>query len=233
MGMTEPAPKPRWYRLTPDRCVIGLLVVECLLWLSERFQWLTWHKGYAVLSAVAVVGVAMLVMLFWFAVSLLFRWRFQFSIRALLVLVVAVAVSCSWLAVEIRAAKKQWAAVAAIELLGASVDYDWQVDVNGKALRNAQPPKPEWLRDLPGDDFFSHVQAAHHHPWFTDVGLEHLEGLTQLQQLYLYGTQVTDAGLKHLKGLTQLQQLYLYGTKVTDEGVKNLQQALPNCKIAR
>ena len=51
--MTDDLPKPRWYRLTPDRLLIGLLIVECLLWLSERFGWPTWHKGYAVLTAVA------------------------------------------------------------------------------------------------------------------------------------------------------------------------------------
>ena len=30
--VTDPAPKPRWFHLTPDRFVIGLLVVEGLLW---------------------------------------------------------------------------------------------------------------------------------------------------------------------------------------------------------
>ncbi len=61
----------------------------------------------------------------------------------------------------------------------------------------------------------------------TDVGLEHLTGLTQLQVLDLSGTQVTDAGLEHLKGLTQLQVLNLGGTKVTDAGLKDLQNAMP------
>jgi hypothetical protein len=37
--MTDPALKLRWYRLTPHRIVVGLLIVEGLLWLSERFQW--------------------------------------------------------------------------------------------------------------------------------------------------------------------------------------------------
>ena len=46
----------RWYRLTPDRLVLLLLVVEALLWLSDRLGWPAWHKGYAVLTAVAVVG---------------------------------------------------------------------------------------------------------------------------------------------------------------------------------
>ena len=39
----------------------------------------------------------------------------------------------------------------------------------------------------------------------TDAGLEHLKGLSRLQELYLDGTQVTDAGLEHLKGLSQLK----------------------------
>ena len=42
-----------------------------------------------------------------------------------------------------------------------------------------------------------------------DAGLEHLKGLTQLQDLSLGGTKVSDAGLEHLKGLTQLQWLDL------------------------
>ncbi len=45
--MTDPIPKLHWFHLTPDRLVIGLLVVEGLLWLSERFQWFGFsqHKG--------------------------------------------------------------------------------------------------------------------------------------------------------------------------------------------
>jgi hypothetical protein len=41
----------------------------------------------------------------------------------------------------------------------------------------------------------------------------------------------TDAGLANLKGLTKLQSLNLWGTQVTDAGVKKLRRALPNCKI--
>jgi hypothetical protein len=57
----------RWFHVTPDRLILRLLVVECLLWLSDRLGWPTWHKGYAVLTAAAVVGAAILVMLVWFA----------------------------------------------------------------------------------------------------------------------------------------------------------------------
>jgi hypothetical protein len=65
--MTDAKPT-RWYRPTPDRFVIGLLVVECLLWFSERYNWFWFNekKGWTVLIAVAVVGGAMVVVLLWF-----------------------------------------------------------------------------------------------------------------------------------------------------------------------
>ena len=48
-----PVPKPRWYHLTPDRAVLGLLAVEGFLLLSEWCQWFAFnrHKGYTVLIA--------------------------------------------------------------------------------------------------------------------------------------------------------------------------------------
>ena len=50
-------------------------------------------------------------------------------------------------------------------------------------------------------------------------------------EVTLHGPKVTDAGLVHLKGLTSLQSLSLYRSQVTDAGVAELQKALPNCKI--
>ena len=53
----QPAvPKPkssiRWFHVTPGHVLAALLVIEALLWLSDCFGWLPWHKGYAVLTAV-------------------------------------------------------------------------------------------------------------------------------------------------------------------------------------
>ncbi len=56
----------------------------------------------------------------------------------------------------------------------------------------------------------------------TDAGLEHLEGLDQLQSLNLHNTKVTDAGLEQLKGLTNLQSLNLGQTSATDAGLAHL-----------
>ncbi len=98
MGMPDPTPTRRRFHPTPAWLVLGMLVMEGLLWLSERYRWFSFneHKGWTV----AVVAAAFFLMLGSFVASLLFRWRFQFSIRSLLVLTVAVAVPCSWLAVE-------------------------------------------------------------------------------------------------------------------------------------
>lgn len=40
-----PRSKRRWYHLSPDRFIIGLLAVEGLSLLSERFQWFTSRRG--------------------------------------------------------------------------------------------------------------------------------------------------------------------------------------------
>ena len=154
--MSDPMPKRRWYAPTPDRFVIGLLAAECLLWLSERFRWFSFntHKGWTVLIVVAFVGLALLLMLLWFAAALVFRWRFQFSIRSLLVLTVAVAIPCSWLAVKMKAARRQKEIVAGIITVKGTVFYDWQVDADHyyNPLQKAQPPEPAWLRRLLGND---------------------------------------------------------------------------------
>ena len=227
--MTASIPKPRWYRLTPDRLVIGLLVVECLLWLSERFQWFGFnsHKGWTVLIAVALVGIALVLMLLWFAVALLFRWRFQFSIRSLLVVVVVVAIPCSWMAVEMKKAREQKEVVEAIKKMGGSVYHDWEVNqtnASPPAPAKPQPPGAAWLRSIVGDDFFANVEGMLlYRTQVTDAGLANLAGLTQLRKLGLDDTKVTGAGLAHLAGLTQLQTLSLGRTEVTDAGLENLQ----------
>ena len=175
----------RWLRLTPDRCVLGLLALEALLLLSEWFQWFPFnqHKGWTVLIAIATVGAALVLMFLWFLAALLFRLRFQFSILSLLVLMLAVAVPFSWLTVEREQARKQRAAVDWIEKAGGFVLYDYEFDPSGNPIPAAKPPGPSWLRKPLGDDYFADVTVVD-----------------------LHGQEVSDAGLEHLKGLAQLQR---------------------------
>ena len=141
------------------------------------------------------------------------RW-FQYSLRTLLFVMLLASIGMSWVAVRIRNARKQKAAVEAIEKLGGEVTYDWTFDKS-----QSGPPGPAWMRGLLGADFFGKVVIVSlDFTQVTDTGLEPLEGLSQLKGLFLSGTHVTDAGLKHISKLNQLQTLSLIGTQVTDVG---------------
>jgi hypothetical protein len=250
----SPETRHRRFFLTPDRFVSGLLVVVCLLWLSESLH--LFATGWAVLTAAACVGMALLMMLLWLAASLFLRRRFQFSIRSLFVLVLSVAIPCGWLAVERERARRQSETVEWTKKLGGYVEYDWQDVINGNRLSATQPPGAALPRDLLGVDFFhaiilidlggtqvtdagleylERLTQIHglvlNRTQVTDAGLKHLKVLTRLQVLSLNYTQVTDAGLEHLEGLSQLQSLGLEGTKVTEDGLKKLRHALSNCVI--
>ena len=56
----------------------------------------------------------------------------------------------------------------------------------------------------------------------TDDGLGHIEGLAEVQYLYLDGTHITDTGLAHLEPAAQLEELSLNNTKITGAGLKHL-----------
>jgi hypothetical protein len=75
--MANAALKPRWYRITPDRLIFGLLVVEGLLWLSERYRWFWFnsHKGWTALIAAAAVGSVLVLMFLWFIAAVVLRRR--------------------------------------------------------------------------------------------------------------------------------------------------------------
>ena len=225
MDATTP-PQTRWFHLTPGRFVLALLAVEVLLWLSERIGWPGWHKGYAVLTGVASVGVVMLLMLVWFGVALVFRWRFQFSIRSLLVMTVAVALSFSWLAVERRQAKLQEETANALLQTGGEVWYDYELDSSdARKLGPQQLPSPVWLRNLLGVNFLADVAGAtvFAEPHATDDGLERVvRGLPKIRCLYLASNEVTSRGLACLEDLPQLKYLVLDGTTVTDAGMRHI-----------
>ena len=118
----------------------------------------------------------------WFGVAVVFRWRFQFSLRSLLVMVVVVALPFSWLAVEIKKAKEQKVAAAAIQKAGGFVWYDFELDSLGDLVPNRQRPGPQWLRRLLGDHFFDAVTSAY--VW-DDVAMTYLAQLPRLQELFL------------------------------------------------
>jgi hypothetical protein len=236
-----PPRKPRSYRLTPDRLVVGLLAAEGFLLLSERFRWFAFsrHTGWTVLVVLAAVGLTMLLMLLWLVAAVLFRLRFQYSLRSLLLLVACTAVGCSWMATEAQRARRQKEAVEAIAASGGAAVYDFEW---ARASGPPIPPLPGWVTRRLGRDFFSHVVAARvgaaaglgRLEWLpqleelcidadaTDDGLANLEGLSLLRSLSIHNSKVGDAGLGHLQHLTRLETLSLWGAPITDAGLSHL-----------
>ena len=149
------------------------------------------------------------------------RW-FQVSLRWQLLFALLLSIPCIWFVAKMEHAARQKAAVEEIENLGGLVWFDYQFDVSGVEVPDAEPPGEPWLRRLLGGDFFTTVTKLDlTQTEIADAGLKHLEGLTDLQSLSL-GDRVTDTGLEHLKGSAQLHMLSLRATKVTDAGLANL-----------
>lgn len=56
----------------------------------------------------------------------------------------------------------------------------------------------------------------------TDILLQYVKGLPQLQTLSVSQTNVTDAGLREIQGLKHLEVLDLSRTNITDDGLENV-----------
>jgi hypothetical protein len=231
--MPTPAPTRRFFYPTPGWLVILLLAVTGILFISERFRWFPFnsHKGWTVLLAVAGVGVMLGLVLLWWLVALVFRWRYQFSIRTMLVLTVAVALPFSWLAVQLKAAKRQREIAAMILKAGGCVMYDYQTDSSVAQPLKARQNGPAWLRDLVGGDFLDRVTVVDLHGG-EDGELEALQGLPDLLGLYTdwraddpyTSGHVTDSGLACLETLHRLGTLRVWGPNITDAGLAHLER---------
>lgn len=146
----------------------------------------------------------------------------QFSLRTLFLLVL---VLCGLLTWKIDKVKKQRSAVAWVREMGGSALYGYEVNGNGEAVNNPQPPGPAWLIDQLSIDFLDEVESVNlRNDEFDD--LTPLQGLTGLRWLYLGNTDVSD--LSPLARLTDMRDLELSGTKVTDlsplTGMTNLRR---------
>jgi hypothetical protein len=64
----------------------------------------------------------------------------------------------------------------------------------------------------------------------TTIPSQHLADLTNLETVQLGGTRITDAGLQYLNGLSHLQEVY-GSPRVTDGGAERLRQALPKASV--
>jgi hypothetical protein len=203
----------RWCHLTPGHFLVLLLAVEGILLVANWFHWMP--KGWAVLFAVAAVGVFLIGMLLWFLIALIFPQRFQFSLQTLLGLTVAVAIPFSWLAVEMKKAREQREAVDRIDNSGGRVFYDY---ING--IHRTEPGLNQLIGLLSDDFFMTGIEARFHGKSFTDDNLSiYLNDLPDIQAVYLEEVDISDTGLQHLKNLPSLELLHIRDTKITDAGL--------------
>ncbi len=155
------------------------------------------------------------------------RW-FSISLRTLLLLVTVFAL---WLGWHARRAHQQRDAVARIQELGGAVAYDYEYSDDQGWIPDAAPPRPDWLRNIAGLDFFATVVSVA--LWIpsgdrcSDDDLHCLRSLPQLRWLMIEGsTLVTDDGLEHVGVLAELANLSLTDLpNVSDRGLAHLNNA--------
>lgn len=239
--------KPRWYVLTLAKFLLAVLVLQVVLFLSDRYRWFWFNefKGCTVLMAMAATALSLLLLAGWVVVSRFTRSRSQFSLATLLLMVPVAAVPCCWFARELALARHQREIVDTIHAKGASTVAYTGDHPSLLVPKSVWPWGPEWVHSVLGEDYFHDVFDIFHRgaddadlasfksfarlrmlrlpdSSITDRGLAHLKDLTGLQWIELDGTRVTDEGLAHLKNLTRVHTLSLNRTRVTDEGMAHL-----------
>lgn len=126
----------------------------------------------------------------------------------------------------IERAHTQRTAVRAIEDLGGSVMYDFELQ------GQAEPPGPRWLRALIGDDYFARVEEVMlWNPATVDADLAPVYDLTHVKKLYLHGVDISDTSVPSLERMHSLERLSLWNTTISDEAKARLRHKLPDCQI--
>ena len=149
------------------------------------------------------------------------RWL-RFSLRTFLIVVVFLS---AWIGRWVYRAEQQRTAVQWVIKNGGTIRYDYEVDQNGKTIKNSQPPVPKWLLKILDVNYFSSVViVVLRQNQVTD--LTPLAGLRNLEHLSVDVTRVSD--LSSLADLKNLKWLVLKGTTVGDltplADLKNLER---------
>jgi internalin A len=113
-------------------------------------------------------------------------------------------------------------AVKAIVAAGGNVKYDFEQKV-APLSPIGTAPRPNWLVEHLGVDFFADVTSVTIGTPQTDAILFHVGSFGRLERLDARSVRVTDAGLAHLAGLSELRTLLCSGTPgLTDAGLAHL-----------
>jgi len=152
------------------------------------------------------------------------RWQ-QLSLRAALGVVLIICILFCWLAFRLNHARQRHAAVETLSKLGGIVFYkNPNEPMNDEELfRAGEMLESQWIEEILGADFVYDVVTVNlERAKAGDGDLVHLKPLNQTRFLYLGGPGFTDAGLAHLAGMTQLEDLGLIDTRIIGDGFAHL-----------
>jgi uncharacterized protein YjbI with pentapeptide repeats len=143
------------------------------------------------------------------------RRRFRITLGVSMALIACVAVP---IAVVVNHARKQDLALSAIRHGGGFVLYDFRRAPDGAILDDgSENTAPEWVRRHVPKHYYRDFNAVSlRGPKVDDALLGKIDGMEQIEELYLDNSRVTGAGLSHLRGYKHLKFLDLAGTQVTD-----------------
>jgi hypothetical protein len=147
------------------------------------------------------------------------RW-FRYSLRTFLLVITALCISLGW---KVEAARQQREAVAAVRKFGGEVTYDCEYLYDPFIAK----PKPHWLAEHIGVDFFQNVVAVRiffepDSPQEIRDLLPYLSRLSQLRSLSIINGTFKDEDLCYLAHLTDMTSLFLFRNKITGKGFKHI-----------
>ena len=156
------------------------------------------------------------------------RRLFRFSLRTLMLLVALVAVSLQWVGWvgwKVDEARSQRLVVAELQKMNAQIIYDYEIaKLNGDRVQS--PPRPKWLSDLLGKEYFVEVRSVRvgglqiiGTPQVTDDTFALIAKLSYVKYLTVVSDRISGTGLVHLAGLTQLTNLWAEGW-ITDSSLE-------------
>ena len=151
------------------------------------------------------------------------RW-YQYSLRTLLIVMVLLCFLFAWGGYKIRQAERQKEVVAWVREKGGWVIYDYEYDAKGKWIPDAEPPCPDWLRNLIGIDYLYDVDKVS--LWaddtpntfiYTDVKLilTRLHGLRSVKEISFGWVTPSNQKLQELQ-----------------ESLQKLKKSFPECEFS-
>lgn len=233
-----PTGKPSWDTVTLPKCLGAVLVMQVVLFFSDRYDWFWFNefKGYSALITVAATAIALLLISAIVLASGFTKARTQFSLATLLLVIPVVAIPCGWFANEIGEARRYRSLFASGRVhAGYAQDYVDRPLVRWLERRLGEEyfrdvtsvffdePDPAVLKELARLGQLEYLKLAGDQ--FTDDDLAYVAQCSRLKSLYIAKTPITDAGMKHLRRLRELEHVDLSGTKITDSGLAELKDS--------